>query len=333
MRVLVLGGAGYLGAHMVRLLQSQGDEPIVFDNFSSGRQSAVGGCPVIEGDLLDTMTLMECFEHHRPDLVMHFAACGDAPSSLREPDTCYRNNLAGTMNLLGAMHQFGLRRLIFSSSAAVYGAPDAEPIDETAATVPLSPYGRAQLSTEEMIADYASAYGMRALCLRGFTVAGADAAGDVGPATAAGTQLVPRVLQAAIAPAGELQLFGGEFPTRDGFAVRDFIHVSDLCQAHRLACDHLERMPPGSSERLNLGSGMGHSALEVLRRAEQLLDREIPYDTATARAGDAASLVADSSRARELLGWESSRSSLDNILVTAWAWLQNAAARRASSAT
>ncbi len=330
MRVLVLGGAGYLGAHMVRLLQRHGDEPIVFDNFSSGPAPALGGCPVIEGDLLDTMALMQCLEHHRPELVMHFAMSGDGAASLREPDTSYRNNLAGTMNLLGAMHRHGLRRLIFSSSAAVYGATGLAAIDESTPARPLTPYGRSQLCVEGMIADYASAYGLRALCLRGFNVAGAEAAGGLGPTLKEPAALLPAILQAALDPSRELPLFGGELPTADGYPVRDFIHVSDLCEAHRLASAWLDNLPPGSTEILNLGSGSGHSSLAALRRAEQLLDREIPWQAAPARDGDAPSLVADAQRAREWLGWECSRSSLDNILVSTWAWLEN---RRASSAT
>ncbi len=330
MRVLVLGGAGYLGAHMVRLLQRHGDEPIVFDNVSVRPAPALGGCPVVDGDLLDTMALMHCLEQHRPELVMHLAMRGDGPTSLRAPQDSYRHNLAGTMNLLGAMHQHGLRRLIFSSSAAVYGAPGAEPVAESAPTRPLTPFARSLLYVEGMIADYATAHGLRALCLRGFSAAGADPASGLGPPLSDPPRLIPAILQAALEPDRELQLFGGELATADGYPLRDFIHVSDLCEAHRLAGQRLDTLPPGTTEVLNLGSGTGHSTLQVLRRAEQLLDREIPWQAAAPRPGDAPGLVADARRAREWLDWECRRSDLDNILVTTWAWLEN---RRAKSAT
>lgn len=323
MRVLVLGGAGYIGSHMVRHLQNQGDTPIVLDNFTTGHRAAVAGCPVVEADLLDTAAVVECLEEHRPELVMHFAARSIVPESVREPDSYYRTNLAGTMNLLGAMHHTGVRRLIFSSTAAVYGAPDGSPIPESAATQPLSPYGRTKLFMEQMIADYARAYGLRAISLRYFNAAGADASGEIGEAHEPETHLIPNILRSVADPEFELQLFGGEHPTPDGYCVRDYIHVTDLCAAHHLAGLHLEALPPGTLECLNLGNERGFSVLEVLRSAERVLQREIPHHQAPAREGDPPSLVADATRARSTLNWACEHSDLDNIVATAWAWHRN----------
>jgi UDP-glucose 4-epimerase len=323
MRVLVLGGAGYIGSHMVRFLQEQGDEPIVFDNLSTGHRAAVSDCPLIIGDLLDAEAITRALQQQRPDVVMHFAAKSIVPESAIMPDIYYRTNLSGTMNLLAAMHAENISSLIFSSTAAVYGTPQAVPIKETAALQPISPYGRTKLFMEEMIRDYASAYGLRAISLRYFNAAGAHASGSIGEAHEPETHLIPNILRSVANPNFSLKLFGNQHATPDGTCIRDYIHVSDLCSAHHLAAQRVLQMKARSVDCFNLGLGAGYSVLEVLRGAEAVLGCEIPHRIEAARAGDPPILVADAQRARTQLGWHCEHSALDNIMASAWRWHEN----------
>ena len=320
MRVLVLGGAGYIGSHMLRDLQERGEDVCVFDNLSTGHAWAVPAGVLRQGDLLDAQAIDDTVKSFAPDVVMHFAAKSIIPESVRDPHQYYQANLTGTMNVLAAMHRQGVDRLIFSSTAAVYGAPSTSPITEAAATAPISPYGRTKLFMEQMIADYAQAYGFRTISLRYFNAAGAHAAGDIGEAHEPETHLIPNILKSMAQGDFTLQLFGTDHPTADGTCVRDYIHVQDLAAAHYQAAVRLDDLDAGCSETFNLGLGQGYSVLQVLQAAEQVLGREIPRDIRPARAGDPPELVADASAAQQALNWRCQHSDLDTILRSAWRW-------------
>ena len=320
MKVLVLGGAGYIGSHMVRDLQERGEEVCVFDNLSTGHAWAVPEGLLHHGDLLDAESINRCLQDFGPDVVMHFAAKSIIPESIREPHLYYQANLAGTMNLLSAMRSQQVDKLIFSSTAAVYGLPDSTPIQENAVTRPISPYGRTKLFMEQMIADYAQAYGLKTISLRYFNAAGAHAQADIGEAHEPETHLIPNILKSMAQGDFCLQLFGTEHPTPDGTCVRDYIHVQDLASAHYLAALRLADAPGGSSETFNLGIGRGYSVLQVLQAAEKVLGREIPREIRPSRAGDPPELVADARRAQKALNWRCKHSDLETILRTAWQW-------------
>lgn len=320
MKVLVLGGAGYIGSHMVRFLREREIDLRVFDNLSTGHAWAVPEGLLLQGDLLDADTLDTALAAFTPDVVMHFAAKSIIPESIAEPDLYYQTNLTGTMNVLAAMRRHQVDKLIFSSTAAVYGTPDSVPITENAPTRPISPYGRTKLFMEQMIADYASAYGMKTISLRYFNAAGAHPDGDIGEAHEPETHLIPNILKSMASGDFTLQLFGTEHPTPDGTCVRDYIHVMDLASAHYQAALRLAGLADGSSEVFNLGLGRGYSVLDVLQAAEQVVGRDIPRETRPARAGDPAELVADATKAMQTLDWQCTNSDLPTILNSAWNW-------------
>ena len=318
MKVLVCGGAGYIGSHMVKMLHARGHEVVVFDNLSSGHRWAVKWGALFEGDLLNPAHLAAVFAAHRFDLVMHFSAKSLVGESVTHPAIYYANNVTGTWNLLEAMRAAGVDRFIFSSTAAIFGNPVTEAIAEDHPKAPINPYGKSKLMVEQMLADYASAYGINSVSLRYFNAAGADPDGELGEEHEPETHLIPNVLKAALGKGNGLKLFGDDYPTRDGTCVRDYIHINDLAKAHLLAAEYLERH--AGCHAFNLGNGQGFTLMEVLAAAERVAGRAIPYEKAPRRAGDPAVLVADSRRARAELGWTPEYPDIEAIIATAWGW-------------
>jgi UDP-glucose 4-epimerase len=318
MKVLVVGGAGYIGSHMVKMLLAEGHEVITFDNLSSGHRDAVLGGEFVLGDLADRAALDAVFVQYRPDAVMHFASFIQVGESVRRPDMYYRNNLSNTLNLLDAMLSHDVKNFIFSSTAAVFGEPDYVPIDETHPNRPVNPYGRSKWMVEQILADYDHAFGLKSVCLRYFNAAGADPDGLLGELHDPETHLIPLILQAASGRRPEIQVFGRDYNTPDGTCIRDYIHIVDLCSAHLLALQHL--VGGGTSERFNLGNGAGFSVQQVIDTVEKVTGSKVRVVDGPRRAGDPASLVADSTRARAQLGWQPMFDDLEAIVEHAWAW-------------
>lgn len=319
MKILVAGGAGYIGSHMCRLLAQAGHECHVLDNLSTGHRAAVRWGELHEVNLLNAAGLEQCLARIKPDAVMHFAALSIVPESVREPAAYYANNVLGTLNLLNAMRVAGVKRLVFSSTAAVYGEPQSVPLDEQHPLRPLNAYGATKLAAERMIADFCTAYGLRAMALRYFNAAGAEAADGIGESHHPETHLVPNLLKGAVAgqPAS---IFGTDYPTRDGTCVRDYVHVTDLCRAHLLALQALETREGFNA--VNLGTGSGYTVREIVAAASAVVGRPIAVTEAPRRAGDPAVLVASNQKAREQLGWVPERTDIRDIIASAWAWHQ-----------
>jgi UDP-glucose 4-epimerase len=318
MKVLVVGGAGYIGSHMLQMLFDRGHEPVVFDNLSTGYRDAVPAGRLIEGDLADPAALDGLFAAHRFDGVMHFASFIQVGESVREPAKYYRNNVANTLNLLDAMHRHGVAHFIFSSTAAIFGEPDYVPIDEAHPRRPINPYGFSKFAIEQVLADYDRAYGLRSTCLRYFNAAGADPEGRLGERHEPETHLIPLVLQAASGRRSHIDVFGQDYDTPDGTCIRDYIHIVDLCEAHLLALDRLRAGAPSGA--YNLGNGNGFSVKEVIDASERVAGTPIARKYAGRRAGDPARLVADARRARTELGWQPRFADLDTIVRHAWVW-------------
>ena len=316
--ILVVGGAGYIGSHMVKELLAVGHAVIVLDNFSTGHRALLPGGLLIEGDLGDPKLLGTLFSQHKIDAVMHFAAFSLVGESVVDPLKYYRNNLAGTMALLGAMIQFNVKKFIFSSTAAVYGEPVQLPITETHPSRPTNPYGATKIAVERMLADCDQAYGLKSVCLRYFNAAGADESGTIGECHQPESHLVPLVLKVATGERKEIKIFGTDYDTPDGTCIRDYVHVTDLAQAHLLALNHL--LSDGQSAVYNLGNSKGASVREVICLAEKITGRKIPVVETNRRAGDPAVLVAASSKIKTELGWHPRYEALENIIQTAWNW-------------
>lgn len=320
MKVLVCGGAGYIGSHMVRHLAAYGHEVVVFDNLSTGHREAADTATLVVGDLLDRVSLASLFASHRFDAVMHFCALSLVGVSMNEPYLYYRNNVAGTLNLLQAMHAAGVAKLVFSSTAAVFGNPETELIDENHPARPINPYGASKLMVERILADAAHAYGLRSVTLRYFNAAGADLSGEVGESHEPETHLIPNVLRAALGGGMTLKVFGDDYATRDGTCVRDYIHVNDLASAHlkgiEFMADH------DGAHVFNLGNGQGFTVLEVIEAARCVTGVDITFERAPRRAGDPPVLVASSSKARNLLGWTPVFTNMAAIVESAWRWHQ-----------
>lgn len=321
MRILVTGGAGYIGSHMVKMLIEQDFEVVTFDNLSGGHRDAVVGGELIVGDLGDRACLERLFKSRSFDAVMHFASLIQVGESVREPARYYRNNVTGTLNLLDAMTAHNVRCLVFSSSAAIFGEPEYTPIDEDHPKRPVSPYGFSKWSVEQMLEDYDHAYGLKSVSLRYFNAAGADPDGLLGERHEPETHLIPLVLRAATGRQPTVSVFGDDYPTADGTCVRDYIHVVDLCEAHLLALNYLVRQS-GRSQAYNLGSSQGYSVREVIETAERVTGRQVPVETASRRPGDPAVLVADARRAVAELGWRPRYENLEIIVRHAWNWEQ-----------
>lgn len=318
--ILVCGGAGYIGSHTVRLLKARGYAPVVFDSLEKGHLAALPeDVPLLRGNLIDAQTLRRAFAEYDFAAVFHFAAYIEVGESVRDPERYYHNNVAGALNLLAVMREFGVGNLVFSSTAAVYGDPvAAAPITEEHPLRPVNPYGRSKLFMEEIMADYARAYGFNVTALRYFNAAGADPGGDIGEAHHPESHLIPNILNATLDGASELKIFGNDYDTADGTCVRDYIHVNDLAQAHLLALKHQAHRPGYFA--FNLGNGQGFSILEVIAAAEKVTGRKISYVLHPRRPGDAARLVADASLARATLGWRPEFTKLEDIVATAWNW-------------
>ena len=319
MKVLVSGGAGYIGSHAVRQLLKNGDEPVVLDNLSKGHRQAVKDVRLVETDLLNRSGLARCFAEHRVDAVMHFAARSLVGESMQMPYEYYENNVVGSLNLFKAAMDAGVDKFIFSSTAAVYGQPDEVPIRETSAKAPLNVYGKTKLMIENMLEDFSSIYGIRYKALRYFNAAGADAAGDIGEDHDPETHLVPIIFQAVNGRRDRLCVFGDDYPTPDGTCIRDYIHVTDLADAHVLALQDIAH--GGASCAYNLGSEAGYSVLEIIRAASEVTGSPIDYDISPRRAGDPATLIASSAKIKAELGWQP-RFGIRDILTSAWRFHQ-----------
>lgn len=325
-RLLVTGGLGYVGSFAARAMKRAGHEVTVFDDASTGRRDAVPGIPVVIGDCRDRATLSGVLSHGRIEAVLHFAGLSQVGASVRDPVAYHAANVGGALALLEAMREAGADRIVFSSSAAVYGAPASQPIPEDAPIAPVNPYGRSKAAVEAVLRDAAAAGQVRAACLRYFNAAGASADGRFGEAHDPETHLIPRLLAAALA-GREVPVYGTDYPTPDGTAVRDYVHVEDLADAHARALGALDRHP---FLALNLGTGKGHSVREVVQAAGRLLGRPVPVREAPRREGDPAMLVAKVTQARSLLSWTPSCSDLDHILKTSIQWHSSANRRIAS---
>ncbi len=320
--ILVTGGAGYIGSHTCKALARAGFTPVTFDNLSSGSRRAVQvqWGPLEIGDLGDASRLDEMMRQYRPVAVLHFAGAIVVSESVADPEKYYRINVACSLRLLEAMRRHGVNAIIFSSSAAVYGVPSQDMIREDHPLHPLHPYGKTKLIVEQMIGDFAAAYSMRFACLRYFNAAGADEDGEIGEMHEPETHAIPLALAAALGRRTSFSIFGKDYETPDRTAIRDYVHVSDLADAHVMALRHL--LAGGANLTLNLGSGTSYSVGEIIHAIERLIGTPLPITDAPRRAGDPARLVADISRAEKELGWRPRMSDLDTIIKTALSWHQ-----------
>lgn len=316
----MIGGAGYIGSHMVRAFLNTRYQPVVFDNLSTGHRNMVPeGVPFIEGDLQNPEDVKGAFKQFPPGVVMHFAASSIVQESVREPIKYYRNNVGSFLNLLEAMLESNVRKLVFSSTAAVYGEPSVIPIKEDSFPKPLNPYGQSKRMMEQILADVSSVNRLSYVIFRYFNAAGAHPSGKMGERHNPETHLIPNLLAAGGSEA-RFSIFGDNYPTPDGTCVRDYVHVEDLCRAHLLALQYLEQ--GGVSEIFNLGSEKGYSVREVIDVVEQVTGRKIPVDIAGRRSGDPAELIADSRKIKQILGWEA-KENLETIIRSAFQWHQN----------
>lgn len=329
--ILVVGGAGYIGSHMCLTLLDAGYTVTVFDNLSRGHRDAVANVDLVVGDIRSDLDLRACFSRRPYDVVMHFAAMAYVGESVTEPASYYSNNVTGSLKLLDAMREANTSRLVFSSTCATYGDPLELPITEEHRQLPVNPYGRTKLMVEQVLADYARAYALESVSLRYFNAAGCDPEGRVGERHDPETHLIPLVLGQAMRVRdgmgpGEtsLQVLGGDFPTRDGTCIRDYIHVSDLCRAHLLAAERLLGSQVAGAEAYNLGNGRGFSVLEVIEAARRVTGLDIRYRMAPRRPGDPAALVGCASKARSVLGWQPRIGELEEIVASAWRWMSSA---------
>ena len=317
-KILVVGGAGYIGSHMVKKLHLADYDVVTLDNLSNGYRDAIRYGRFEEGDLANPEQLDTLFKSQAFDGVMHFASYIQVGESVREPSKYYRNNVINTQNLLDTMVRHKVNAFIFSSTAAIFGEPEYVPIDEHHAKKPINPYGRSKLMVEQMLADYDTAYGLKSVCLRYFNAAGADPDGELGERHEPETHLVPLVLQAASGRRESITVFGDDYDTPDGTCIRDYVHVNDLCDAHLLALEHL--LAGNDSRAYNLGNGMGYSIREVLDTARAVTGRDISEVYGERRAGDPARLVANSQHIVEELGWKPKFADLQEIIRHAWQW-------------
>lgn len=316
--VLVIGGAGYVGSHCCRAFAKAGWRVVVFDNLSRGWRDFVRWGPLIEGDLMDRAAIAAAIGEVKPDLVAHFAALAYVGESVTDPAVYYATNVTGTLNLLDAMRAAGVDKILFSSTCATYGVPTQIPIDETHAQHPINPYGRSKLMVEQILADYSAAYGIAHVALRYFNAAGADPSGEIGERHEPETHVIPLAIEAAMRGDDSFRIFGDDFDTRDGTAVRDYIHVSDLAGAHLKALDYLEA--GGASDVFNLGTGVGTTVSEIAAAVERCGGRPLKRLVTGRREGDPPALVAAADKARQVLGWTPTHSDIDNIIRTAWRW-------------
>ena len=317
MRILVTGGAGYIGSHSVRLFLDRGHDVWVYDNLVFGHRKAVPADRLIVGDLAETARLDHALLTHRVEAVVHFAAFAYVGESVKDPAKYYQNNLANTLNLLECMRRNRVSRIVFSSTCATYGQPEKVPITEDEKQAPINPYGRGKLVVEWALEDYAHAYGLGYAALRYFNASGARPDGSIGEDHSPETHLIPLVLQAAMGQRPHIEVFGTDYPTPDGTCIRDYIHVDDLADAHLLALTQIE---PGKGLRYNVGTGRGYSVREVIHVAEEVTGKPVPVKYGERRAGDPPMLVAASEKIQRELGWRPHYTELRPIIETAWNW-------------
>jgi UDP-arabinose 4-epimerase len=313
--ILVTGGAGYIGSHVCKALARAGYRPIGYDDLSAGHREAAQWGPLVEADLGNRARLEETMGRYQVIAVIHFAASASVPDSVRRPELYFRNNVAHMLVLLEAMRARGVNHIVFSSSAATYGNPEKVPIPESAPQLPVNPYGESKLMGERMLRWLGEAHGLGHVSLRYFNACGADPDGEIGEAHDPESHLIPLVIDAALGRRDRIEIFGTDYPTPDGTAIRDYIHVQDLADAHVKALDHL--LGGGGSLALNLGTGMGRSVREVIAAVERVMGRKVPQQEAPRRAGDPPVLVADPARAKAVLNWTPMLSELDTIVATA----------------
>ncbi len=335
--VLVVGGAGYIGSHMCRILQDAGHKVTVFDNLSRGHGDAVEGCELIEGDIRAPKDLKRCLDGRHFDLAMHFAALAYVGESVLNPAAYYDNNVRGSLGLFAALIEAGVKNLVFSSTCATYGEVRERPMTEAHPQQPVNPYGRSKLMVEQVLRDYAPIYGLNSVSLRYFNAAGCDPAGRVGERHDPETHLIPLVLREAmrVAAGGDpaatgLKLFGTDLDTPDGTCVRDYVHVSDLCAAHLLAAERLMGCETATAEAYNLGSGDGCSVLQVIEACRRVTGVDIRFQAEPRRPGDPLWLVGSALPARDVLGWQPTFTRIDDIVGTAWRWMLAHEATQAS---
>ncbi len=322
--VFVTGGAGYVGSHCAKAFAQAGWTVVTYDNLSRGHRDLVKWGDLIEGDILDQQALTAAIQRVQPDAVAHFAALAYVAESVAQPDIYYRNNVTGTMNLLDAMVAGGVNRMVFSSSCATYGISN-DLITEDTPQKPINPYGETKKICEHMIRDYGQAHDIRSVILRYFNAAGCDPDGDTGERHDPEPHVIPLAIRGAMDGTFTFNILGGDYDTPDGTCVRDYVHVSDLGEAHALALKYLS--DGGASEILNLGTGHGSSVMQLADAVSRVAGKEVPRVIADRRPGDPPSLVASADKAKRMLGWEPRQSDLDTILTTAWAWFQQEAAR------
>ncbi len=319
--ILVVGGAGYIGSHMCKYLHKVGMTPIVLDNLSYGHRSAVKWGPFYEGNMDDPALLETIFSKHKIAAAMHFAAFCYVGESVTEPLKYYNNNITSTLGLLSAMNDNGVKNLIFSSTCATYGEPEYIPLTEDHPQNPINPYGRSKLMMEQILDDFDHAYNLKSVCLRYFNAAGADSEGELGEDHNPETHLIPLVLHTAMGTRDKLTVFGNDYPTEDGTCIRDYIHITDLAQAHYLSLQHL--LKGGDSKKYNLGNGNGYSILELIETAKKVTGKEIPFDYVDRREGDPAKLIGTAQKVIDELGWKPEFDTLETIIQTAWEWHKN----------
>lgn len=317
MKILVIGGAGYVGSHTVRLLTRNGYDVWVYDNLCKGHREAVPAGRLIEGELSDRAKLTKVFAEHQIDAVMHFAAFALVGESVTSPAIYYQNNVTATLDLLESMRSAGVWRIVFSSTTATYGQPEKMPITESTLQLPINPYGFTKLVIEHALTDYAHAYGFGFAALRYFNASGASPDGDIGEDHTPESHLIPLILQTALGQREYIGMFGDDYPTPDGSCIRDYIHVDDLADAHLKALSLIE---PGSNLQLNLGTGRGQSVKEVIEACRRVTGHPIPVKVEPRRPGDPAELVADSSLAQKVLGWTPKYMDIQSNIETAWRW-------------
>jgi len=319
MNILVVGGAGYIGSHAVKMLGEAGHDVWVYDNLSRGHQASVPPGKLVVGEVADRAKLVETMRDKKIDAVMHFAAFALVNESVNDPSLYYRNNVIAALELLDAMREADVMRIVFSSTTATYGEPAVVPIPETTRQEPINPYGFTKLVIEKALADYAAAYGLAYAALRYFNAAGAHPSGSIGEDHDPESHLIPLVLQVALGQREKITIYGDDYPTPDGTCVRDYIHVCDLADAHLRALDRLE---PGKGICLNLGTGRGTSVREIVEACREVTGHAIPEVMGSRRAGDPPELIADARRAKAELGWEPKYTDVKSIVETAWAWHQ-----------
>lgn len=317
MRILVTGGAGYIGSHTVRLLRERGADLLVLDSLELGYRTAIGDTPLVEGHIADEVLLDRLFAEHEIEAVVHFAAYKAPGESMEDPARYFANNVCGTLSLLRAMQRAGVRYFVFSSSSSVYGTPERLPVSETSALHPESPYAESKRMVEQMLHWFDACHGLRYISLRYFNAAGAAPDARIGEDPKVTLNLIPHVMKAALGQSPAVKVFGTDYPTRDGTAIRDYVHVLDLADAHLKALEYLQRH--NQSEIFNLGTGSGFSVQEVIDAARRVTGVDIPVEYVGRRPGDPAVTGADRAKAQRLLGWQP-RYSLDEIIRTAWQW-------------